>query len=66
MPSKAFQLFLCPPGIFLLYRPAWHIIFQKFMNDSDFYHSHARKQKCVDKIQDHRQMLEKQIQKVDT
>lgn len=24
------------------------------------------KQKCVDKIQDHRQMLEKQIQKVDT
>ena len=38
----------------------------KFNMDNDFYHSHASKQKRTYKIQDPQQMLEEQIQTVDS
>ena len=36
------------------------------MNKEDYYRSHASKQKCSNKIQDHRQMPEEQVQAVDS
>ena len=35
------------------------------MNKKDSYHSHASQQECVNTVQNHRQMLKKQIQKMD-
>ena len=35
------------------------------MNKKDSYHSHASQQERVNTVQNHRQMLKKQIQKMD-
>lgn len=63
MPS-AFRFFCALSGILIV--SAWHLQQLKIMDSSDFYYSHAGKQKCTYQIQNNRPMSEKQVQTLDS